>query len=143
MINSYGAAASPEPALALGPTADIFSFHIEGVSPAVYYYLMRPLKASATPGRGVHPRRAAKQVYIACPASRKYLPEFAERRDYLEEPGGVQGRLPCRSRQPVYRDVNDYDLSVARVPGRCRQEVAADLIIDADGSVPRAKRFPE
>lgn len=134
-INSNGGPASPALAEALGAVADGFNFHIEAVTPAVYEDLMRPLKASTVfPKVADFIKRCGKPVHISCPVSTKNVGELAEIRDYWMERGaGAVVFSPLSSR--CSDDLRYDELALAPKRGDCREDVAADLIVDADGTV--------
>jgi|GEM_PF-4155564 len=113
---------------------DIWSIHVEAVDPELYARLMAPLRA-----RIVYPKvariieLAPGKVSIAAPLSQANLPEFAALKAYWAEKGAPV--MPLAFANRTIDTLNFYDYALAPVPGACRQEVAAELVVDWDGLV--------
>jgi hypothetical protein len=108
---------------------DIWSIHVEAVTPELYARLMAPLRA-----RIVFPKveriiaLAPGKVSIAAPLSQANLPEFAALRAYWAERGAPV--MPLAFANRTIDSLDFYGYALAPVPGTCRQEVAGELVVD-------------
>jgi radical SAM protein with 4Fe4S-binding SPASM domain len=135
VISSNGGPMTEELALALRRYVDIFSIHIEALSPELYRELMSPLRAEQVfPRVGRLIQLCGKSVWITCPTHKKNLHEVQALRDHWLACGAGNVSL-SRFSNRCTDALRAGEFALAPVPGGCGAEVAYDLIVDWDGAV--------
>jgi radical SAM protein with 4Fe4S-binding SPASM domain len=135
VITSNGGPLTDELALALSRYVDLFSIHIEALTPALYHELMPPLRTEVVfPRVEQLIRLSNKPVWIVCPTHKKNLHEVDALGKYWRERGAAQF-VPWgfSNRCTDQRRADEFAFAPKR--GDCSELIASDLVIDWDGAV--------